>query len=194
MNPRVIAPRRRFAGMTMIELLTTISIAVILGALAVPSYRYVTYANRASAEVNALLGDMQFARTEAMKEGQPITVCSSVNATSAAPTCSNATTWQGGWVVFSDLNGNGVPNANEILRVQGAFAVAGDTFVADNNVTQVQFNRQGFAPLLPPTAAGYITVTLHTTPQGQQWTRCLQIMTTGLVTTERYGDPQGNCL
>ena len=110
---------RSSAGFTLIELLTVITVVAILFALGMPSYRYVTNANRISGEVNALLGDMQYARSEAIKEGQPVTVCSSTNAT----TCSNQTSWRNGWIVFTDVNGNGaVDGVNDaILRVQPAF-------------------------------------------------------------------------
>ena len=48
-------------------MMVVILIASILLAVGVPSYRYVTNSNRLSAEVNALLGDLQFARSEAIK-------------------------------------------------------------------------------------------------------------------------------
>src|SRR5450755_2996973 len=86
-------------GFTLLELLTVMTVAAILIAVAVPSYRYVTSANRIAAEVNGLLGDMQYARAEAIKEGQTVTVCVSSNNTS----CSAATTWHSGWIVFSDV-------------------------------------------------------------------------------------------
>ncbi len=175
--------------MTMVELLITMTVVGILLGIAVPSYRYVTYSNRASSEVNALLGEMQLARSEALKEGQFVTVCPSTNATSCAPT----TTWNTGWIVFSDVNGNATVDADDtILRVQKAFTVTSDQFVSDNNVQAITFNREGFVSGLPATANGYITITLHTTPVNDQWTRCLQIMTLGSLTTQRVN--QVNCL
>src|ERR1039457_2312011 len=91
------------AGFTLIELLTLITIVAILMALAVPSYQYVTNSNRISGEVNGLLGDMQYARSEAIKEGQTVTVCSSTNPTAAAPTCAGNAAWQNGWIGCSDV-------------------------------------------------------------------------------------------
>src|SRR4051812_28919378 len=118
-------------GMSMIELLTVVSIVGILLGIGVPSFKYVTTSNRVSAEVNALLSDMQFARSEAVKEGQMVTVCPSANQTQCDV---NSTTWQNGWIVFSDINGNQqVANATNILRKQGAFTAAQDTFVSSNN-------------------------------------------------------------
>jgi type IV fimbrial biogenesis protein FimT len=177
-------------GLSLIELIVSVSIAGILLAIGVPSYKYVTNSNRVSAEVNGLLMDMQFARSEALKEGRTVTVCPAT----AALTCAGTTSWESGWIVFMDINNNGqVDNPAEvILRNQPSFAATKDKFTSDNNVQFVTFNREGFASgLTPPT--GYVTVTLHDKTAGSQWTRCLQINTIGKLRTERYGDPNGNC-
>lgn len=187
------AMKRSQYGMSMVELLTVVALVALLLGIGLPSFRYVTNSNRVSSEVNALLSDMQFARSEAIKEGQMVTVCPSTNQTQCAP---NSTTWQTGWIVFSDINGNqqvANPAANYILRRQSAFTSAQDTFVSDNGLSFASFNREGFATSFPVTAAGYVTITLHSTPNSSQWTRCLQIFFTGMMNTERTSDPQGNC-
>jgi type IV fimbrial biogenesis protein FimT len=182
--------KRMQHGMSLTELLTVVSIVAILLGIGVPSYKYVTTSNRVSAEVNALLSDMQFARSEAVKEGQMVTVCPSTTNQCAA----NSTNWQNGWIVFSDVNGNQqVANPTAILRRQTAFTSSQDTFVSDNALSFVSFNREGFATSFPVTAAGYVTITLHSTPNSSQWTRCLQVFFTGMMGTERTTDPQGNC-
>jgi type IV fimbrial biogenesis protein FimT len=162
-------------------MLTVITIVSILMAIGVPSYQYVTSSNRISGEVNSLLGDLQYARAEAIKEGQTVSVCASTNLT----TCSGTTTWQNGWIVFSDVNGSGAvdsPN-DQVLRVQRAFSL-GDTFNANNGMKFVTFNREGFALNLnnPP-----ITVTLHAAVPSTGSTRCLQITIVGQLTTEAAG-------
>ena len=58
---------RRVSGVTLIELMTVVTVIALLIGIAVPSFQYVTNANRLAAEVNGLLGDMQFARGEAIK-------------------------------------------------------------------------------------------------------------------------------
>lgn len=196
---RALNARRQFrlraqSGMTLTELIIVMLIASVLMAIGIPSYRYVTYSNRVSSEVNALLGDLQYARSEAVKEGQMVTVCP---ANTGATACANGTSWQNGWIVFSDVNSNQtVAAAADILRVQSAFtSVPQDTFVSNDAVTFVSFNREGFATAFPAGVAtgGYVTITLHTTPQASQWTRCVQVFTTGLMGTETTSDSQGNC-
>jgi type IV fimbrial biogenesis protein FimT len=180
---RCIAPSSNQSGMTLIELMVTVAIVAIVMGLGVPSYRYVTNANRIAAEVNALLGDMQLARAEAVKEGQTVTVCSSTDGAS----CSGNISWKTGWIVFSDPNGNQTVDSGEtVVRVQGKFH-GGDSFNADNGVSAVTFNREGFAIGTPsPT-----TITLHDSTGNAKWTRCLAIKTVGMVSTQSAGT--GNC-
>jgi type IV fimbrial biogenesis protein FimT len=179
------------AGFTMIELVTVIAIVGILMAIGVPSFRYVTTANRISAEVNGLLGDMQFARAEAIKEGWPVVVCASANSTSANPTCSNTNTWQSGWIICSDKNNSGTCDAGDpVFRIQKSFAATSstDTFVASPNTSTLIFNREGFATGL----AGTVTVKLHSAPAVvNAYTRCLQITAVGTLNVELVN--QGNC-
>src|ERR1700722_13509659 len=127
------------SGFTMIELMMTIAIATIVMTLAIPSFRYVTNANRIASEINGLLGDMQFARAEAIKEGQGVTVCVS---TDHATCAANDTDWQHGWIVISSVAAVGV------LRVQSQFSGT-DTFSANHNIFAITFNREGYAGGLP---------------------------------------------
>jgi type IV fimbrial biogenesis protein FimT len=187
-RPKMASTLAASSGFTLVELLTVITIVAILMALGVPSYQYVTNANRISGEVNGLLGDMQYARSEAIKEGQTITVCSSSNSTTATPTCSGSTSWRDGWIVFSDSNGNATVDALEpVLRVQQPFKV-GDTFNASGGISAVTFNREGFALNL----ANAVTVTLHALLPNASSTRCLKITIVGQLLTQSSG--QGACI
>src|ERR1700683_3152880 len=171
-------------GVTLLEMLAVIALISLLMAMGVPSYRYVTNRNRISAEVNGLLGDLQYARLEAIKEGQTVSVCVSSNST----TCLASSAWQNGWIVFSDVNGNGQLGAGDtILRVQTPFS-ATDTFAASNNIEWITFNREGFAVVLP--AAGAL-LTLHASPTNSSSTRCLSLTLVGMMTVLPYG---GTCL
>jgi type IV fimbrial biogenesis protein FimT len=171
------AQRRTNRGYNLIETITVMSIVAILMALAVPSYRYVTSANRIAGEGNGLLGDLQYARGEAIKEGQPVSVCVSTSGTG----CTLGSNWQNGWMVFSDINGTGAFAAGDtVLRVQATFS-GSDTFTASNNVTAVTFNREGFAAV-----ANGTLVTLHTAPEVTSYTRCLSIGLVGLTAIQPY--------
>lgn len=167
----------RQPGFTLLELIVAMTIAAILLTIGIPSFKYVTAANRMSGEVNGLLGDMLFARSEAIKEGQTVTVCASTD----KQTCSGSNAWNTGWIVFP---GTGNPaNVNTILRVRGNFS-AGDTLkpAAAGTTSAVQFNREGFALGL----AGPLVLQLHDSTASSALTRCLQVTIVGALSTLPY--------
>jgi type IV fimbrial biogenesis protein FimT len=177
------ASRKRMRGFTMIELAVVMIMVAILTMIAIPSFQYITTANRISSEINSLLGDLQYARIEAVKEGYPVTVCPSSNGT----TCTVANNWAIGWIVFADSNGDGVVGTapvEAILRVEPAIP-NGDTLTSDNtNATKgVTFNRDGFAFNLN----GTITYTLHNSTNIKAYTRCLAVNIVGRLMTESAG-------
>ena len=167
-------------GFTLLELLMTIAIAAIVMALAMPSYRYVTNSNRIAGEINGLLGDLQFARAEAIKEGRTVTACVSQTGLS----CSGATSWENGWIVFSDPANVGVVDPNElpVLRQQSAFS-GKDTFDASNAVSVITFNREGYAVGIP----NGTLISLHDSTANSNWTRCLSVNLSGLLVSEKFG-------
>lgn len=171
---------RRQGGFTVTELMVVVAIVAILLSLGVPSFRYITNAYRMSAEINGLLGDMQYARAEAIRQGQPVTACVSTNGTA----CTGGGNWAGGWIVFSDPNGNQAVDAGEVvLRTQAAFAgTTPDTFNASAGLTAITYNREGFAT----TTAGFpnTLITLRDSTLNAAWTRCLWITPVGTLTTE----------
>lgn len=178
------------SGFTMTELMVTVAIVAILLSIGVPSFRYVTNSYRMSAEVNSLLGDMMFARAEAIKEGQPIVVCTS----STGTTCSGSNSWQNGWIVFQDLNNNGQVDlpAENVLHIQAAFTgTTPDTFLPNTGVSGVSFNREGFAT----STAGFVTstFTLKDSTSNAFWTRCLIVNPVGAVTTAAHSVSPGIC-
>ena len=175
------------AGFTLTELLVVITIVAILMSLGVPSFKYVTVSNRMSAEVNGLLGDMQLARAEAIKEGSSVTVCSSTDGAN----CSGSTDWSSGWIVFTDPTNLGVVDTGEaVLRVQKTLH-AGDSLVDKGGaLSAATFNRAG---LLSATgmAANGITLTLHDSTANAAYTRCLWIASQGMITTETAATDTG---
>jgi type IV fimbrial biogenesis protein FimT len=165
----------------MIEMLMTIAIAAILMGLAIPSFRYITNANRIASELNGLLGDLQLARTEAIKDGRNVTVCPSNDGLN----CSNSISWETGWIVFSDPTNVGVYDAGETyIRKQKRFS-GSDSFVASNAVAAITFNREGYAMGM----ANGTVITLHDSTITSAWTRCLAINLSGQMMSERVGDP-----
>lgn len=176
---------QRDGGFTLPELLIVMVIVGILIAIGVPSFKYVTTANRISSEVNGLLGDLQYARSQAIKEGLPVTVCSSTD----QATCNGGPIWQTGWIVFLDSNGSKSVDAGEtVVRTQAGFSST-DSFIPDNGTfSAVTFNREGYAST---GTAAIVTMELHNSGNVSQWTRCLAITPVGMLSTQKAG--AGNC-
>jgi type IV fimbrial biogenesis protein FimT len=167
-------------GFTLLELMITIALASILLTIAIPSFRYVTNANRISGEVNGLLGDLQFARAEAIKEGRYVTVCIS----SDGNTCISTGAWQDGWIVFSDPTDVGVHDNGETVYRQQTPFTSTDTFIATPapGVSVITFNREGYAVGVP----NGTLLELHDATNTSAWTRCLDVNMSGDMETGLY--------
>jgi type IV fimbrial biogenesis protein FimT len=181
------------AGFNLVELLVVISLASILMGLGVSSYRYITNSSRVSGEINSLLGDMQVARSEAIKRGQTITICPSTD----GATCAPAGSWNGGWIIFTDWSGNGAvdagtPDNDLVLRIQPQWTSTDAITTSNAGINFVSFNRNGLALNMPVDGTDFV-LTLNTNPVNATWQRCLDITTTGGMQTERKGDVSGNC-
>ena len=93
-------------GFTLIELLVTIVILAILLSIAVPSFITFVQNSRLVGQTNDLVTSLNYARSEAIKRGVRVSVCSRLDNT----TCSGATVfnWDAGWLVFVNPNNSAV--------------------------------------------------------------------------------------
>jgi type IV fimbrial biogenesis protein FimT len=180
----------RQRGVTMAELVIVMMIVAIITAIGVPMYRHVTTDNRMATEVNALLGDMEYARSEAVREGRTITVCVAGSVTSPYSCAGGATdTWQNGWIVFVDVNDNQtIASDQDVLRVQAPFT-SGDTFESNYGVSSVSFNRDGFAY----TGEANVTITLKNSSNDTVFTRCLLLSQSGMMTSALHQTDPTDC-
>ena len=188
-QPARIAPPISHAGVTLVELLVVVVLAAILMSIGVPSYRYVTTSNRMATEIDSLLGDLQYARSESIREGQFVTVC--VAQSTSTPTCaaSGTATWQNGWIIFADVNNDGtIDSGDPVLRIQNPYS-SSDTLVASPATSAVTFNRDGFAHLGTATTI----ITLHDSTANSDYTRCLEITQAGMMTTQTHSSDATNC-
>lgn len=169
----------------MFELLIVITISGILAAIGTASFKYLTTSNRASTEINGLLNDLQYARSEAQKQGQYVTVCA---ANAAGTGCAGSSNWSNGWIVFVDLNNNQAYNSateGTILRQQKS--ISPDVLTGAVAAMQfVTFNREGFAN--PGVTTSWSALTLNSTPANAQWKRCIAISAVGAIRVEKGGD------
>jgi type IV fimbrial biogenesis protein FimT len=94
-------------GFTLIELLITIVVVSVLLATAIPSFMQFIKNNRITGQANSFVVSIQMARNEAVKLGAGTILCA---ANADMDGCSGANDWSTGWIVFSDLNRDGVIN------------------------------------------------------------------------------------
>lgn len=166
---------------TLIEVLVVVAIVAILAALAGPSFVKTTQRFRSLSEINGFAGDLQFARSEAIKQGQSVTLCASSN----GATCLATSNWHTGWIIFSDPAATQVMCNGCKLRVQSSW-LGTDTFIASGTTPAITFSRDGFR-MTPASSAGAILFTLHTTPVNTNATQCVSVTQTGRQSTLAYG-------
>lgn len=93
-------------GVTLPELMTTVCIASVLIFVAVPNFMDMITSNRATSIANQLVTALAYARSEAIKRGQQVTIRHKGAA---------ARVWEQGWDVFNDSNKDGVKNGSDML-------------------------------------------------------------------------------
>lgn len=110
---------RRQPGLTLVELLTTLSVALVGLSLAVPAMMGVTSDRQMNGTVERLTADLTLARAEAVRRGQPVIVCSSRD----GETCSGSTEWAEGWILLVAPELSGDPGSASPERIRVAPAV-----------------------------------------------------------------------
>ncbi|HEY6530493.1 MAG TPA: GspH/FimT family pseudopilin [Cellvibrionaceae bacterium] len=136
------------AGFTLIEMMVTITIAGILLAVAVPSFKSFITRNAVENLQTRFAAAITAARSEAASRNTFITICGSNNGTACV-----ADQWKAGWIVFVDSNANAaidaangtVPADEILLRFQSA-----NTYPikfqneANTAINSLSFTSQGF--------------------------------------------------
>ncbi len=95
---------RRAAGFSIVELMVTVTVAAVLLGLAIPSFRDLLINNKVTEATNQLVGDLNLARSEAVRRGTLVAVIST----------SGSNDWSTGWYVESDgdFKGDGTFQGN----------------------------------------------------------------------------------
>lgn len=129
------AGRNRSTGLSVFEVLITLTVLGILAALAVPSFREAALNGASTAQSNDLATAFSLARSEATKQAVSVRV-SAVGGD-----------WQAGWEVATDRNRSGtIDGADVVLRI-GDQAREGFIWVVQDQgggaVADVWFNASG---------------------------------------------------
>ena len=128
------ALRRSQTGLTLIEMMVTMAVAIVLMSIGIPLYQGLVANNRAVTQSNALVSALQTARAEAVSRMAIVAVC----ARDDDDECSGTTDWENGWLVFVD-DGSALTNPippERMIRVFGALP-DGSNVAADANASSV---------------------------------------------------------
>ena len=128
--PRAPGDARRQRGLTLVEVMITLTIAAILASLGVPGFVDLIRTKNLAAAASDLKSDLNFARSEAVKRNRRVLVCP---AGASANTCGSGTDWAAGWLVCVDADANGAcdtpttsaPNPLRVKAAAQAINVAG---------------------------------------------------------------------
>lgn len=107
---------RHSKGFTLTEMMVTVAIMAIVATIAAPSFVSMIRNNRIATAANDVLSAMQLARSEAIKQRRPITVCAGSDA------CTDSTDWSGGWLVTSPDSVIRVWAGRPNMKIEGSAA------------------------------------------------------------------------
>jgi len=88
-------------GFTLPEIFITLGIIAIMLSVAVPSVSTMIKDNRLATQLNRVVADIHFARSEAVKRDMQVILCRSSAPNAATPICSGtAQVWDTGYIIF----------------------------------------------------------------------------------------------
>ncbi|MEG1769628.1 MAG: GspH/FimT family pseudopilin [Comamonas sp.] len=139
--------RRRAAGLTLVEILVTLSIVALLTTLAVPSFKPLLDRWRVRQVEGAVTDVIRLGRTEAIKRGGNVVIQKMDNTTDNCVTAPRTTDWGCGWRLFVDSDGNGrYTQGEEVLlnaRVPAGMGVTHVLGAAGSDADAIAINRWG---------------------------------------------------
>jgi type IV fimbrial biogenesis protein FimT len=173
-------------GFNLLELMAAITVLGILLGIGVPSFTQMVRNNRVVASTNELVVALSSARSEAVRRGLPIAVCSRTGPTTDVCASGTANNWRNGWLVYTDAIGTAgtIDAGDEILQRYDEVPV-GVTLLT-NNLPLVRFGASG----LPVTGAAAETIFTikHTVCTGNNQ-RTVKITRTGRLHTNKGACP-----
>lgn len=127
-------------GFSLIELMITLTVAAILLSVGVPSFVTFTQDNRLTTQSHTLRTSLSFAREEATKRANSVSVCRSND----QATCSG--NWKDGWIIFTDNDRDGTVDTGDgdtVLRVSPALT-GGNTLTYSNAADYLGYDYEGY--------------------------------------------------
>lgn len=129
------------SGFTLIESMISISTMLLITGMAFGALSFIRDYETVS-DINDLIADLYYGRTEALKRHSTITVCRSND----GKTCIRNTDWENGWIIFTDNNRNRVVDENdEVLRTSKGLDHVGSLTLGSGYYYYIMFASTGAA-------------------------------------------------
>lgn len=165
--------RRACRGLTLIELMVTVSVLTIMAVVAVPTMSDIYLSYRLSGYATSFVASAQTARGEAIRSNRKVTLCRS----SDGAACASSGGWEAGWIVIQDANGDGSRAAGEQL-IQAQQALASGYSMTSDSANVLSFEATGFG------STSAVFTLCRATPSVGTSQRRITVSTTGRVTVE----------
>ena len=154
MSASKLSQRKTACGLSLLELLITIVIAIILMAVALPNFQELIRQNRLRAQINEFVSALYLTQSEAVKSGQSVVICASLDAESSdTPSCA-AVHWDRGWVIFVDSDKDTVIDMGERIVQRGGPMRSGTTLRGSGGVA----NAIAYSATAEPAIAGTLVL------------------------------------
>ncbi|HZF32010.1 MAG TPA: GspH/FimT family pseudopilin [Gammaproteobacteria bacterium] len=173
--------RRAQRGFTLLELVTTVTVAGVLLVVAVPSFFNTSRNSHAAADANELVSAFSIARSEAIRRGARIGVCSSSNGTACGGT------WADGWIVYTDTATSDTATTTGVGTVLRVSPPPTGTPAITGGSEFVRFLPRGYAR--SKTGAMPVIFTIKVQGCGAQQGRTVEVNGVGRATAARVNCP-----
>jgi type IV fimbrial biogenesis protein FimT len=166
--------RARCGGFTLVEMLVVAVLVAVLAVMATPSFVAWHVRDQVDARARALVSNLAYAKSEAIRRGARVTLCridAARRCLAVGAACANgAVDWSCGWAVTVEARGN-----PSVLRMQphlAAVAISGNTAEI------------GFTPPAGQVIGGFRSLELAprvVSPElrPDRWRRCIRIAAGG---------------
>lgn len=168
--------RRRHSGFNLIELMIVIAIAAIGLSLALPSFTDAMARNRIASTTNEFIASVMYARSEALQRNTVTGLCASADKAACTGT------WSQGWIVWADIDRDGVLGADEVLR-QGTVSEKDSFTSAATNA--IEFGPRGLPEVGVPADGAPFVLEPDDCDEGKPMRRVITISAIGQVRTGR---------
>ena len=132
--------KRSQSGLTLAELIVTLSVMSILTVSGIGSLQHFIQENRMAAEINQIVTVLHLARSEAVKHGQRVLLCPS----SDSLNCGNSKEWVNGWILFASEDRE--HDEDERLLQTGSQISPGIRMTSSNHRKRIVYQPDGNSP------------------------------------------------